>query len=156
MTSRQILLPALTVCLSTNPVWGRLAADPLGVWLDESGRAGSAIGPCSSELCGTITWMKRPLDTQGKPKRDLHNAVPALRTRPICGLQMLSGFTAAGDRDWAGGAIYDPQGGKTYSATLRLQPDGTLHVRGYIGIPLFGRSETWTPPTAALPLCGAP
>ncbi len=156
MIYRQSLVLALAACLSASRGWAEPAKGPVGLWLDESGRAGIAIAPCGSKLCGTITWLKIPLDPRGKPKRDVHNADPALRDRPICGLQMLSGFAADDADAWAGGVIYDPQGGKIYSATLRLQPDGTLRVRGYVGIPLFGRSEIWTRPAATPPGCGGP
>lgn len=45
---------------------------------------------------------------------------------------------------WANGQILDPKNGKTYHSTLQLAEDGQkLNVRGYVGIPLFGRSQTW-------------
>ncbi len=45
---------------------------------------------------------------------------------------------------WDGGDILDPNNGKVYK--VRLKPiDGgkKLEVRGYIGAPLFGRTQTW-------------
>ena len=45
---------------------------------------------------------------------------------------------------WAGGMIYDPNSGNTYKGTMRLVDRNTLKLRGYIGISLFGRSDTWT------------
>ena len=45
---------------------------------------------------------------------------------------------------WSGGEILDPENGKTYRATMKLIDGGQrLVVRGYIGLPLFGRSQTW-------------
>jgi uncharacterized protein (DUF2147 family) len=47
--------------------------------------------------------------------------------------------------DYDGGKILDPETGKIYSASMRLSPDGTkLNVRGYLGLSIFGRSQTWT------------
>ncbi|RZL30018.1 MAG: DUF2147 domain-containing protein, partial [Pedobacter sp.] len=44
---------------------------------------------------------------------------------------------------WIDGTIYDPKTGKTYSCNLTLKDNNTLNVRGYIGISIIGRSETF-------------
>ena len=42
------------------------------------------------------------------------------------------------------GTILDPETGKIYHANMHLSPDGSkLTVRGYIGLSIFGRSQTW-------------
>jgi uncharacterized protein (DUF2147 family) len=45
---------------------------------------------------------------------------------------------------WVGGSIYDPATGNTYTCHLALDGDDRLRVRGYVGIPLLGRTTTWT------------
>ena len=125
-----------------------------GWWLDQSGRAGILISPCGgSTLCGSIDWLRTPLNAVGQKKTDIHNTIAALRPRLLCGIPMLGGFTPDGAGAWHGGWIYDPESGNTYKSNLHLAEDGTLRVRGYLGIPLFGRNETWTRPAAALPPC---
>lgn len=45
---------------------------------------------------------------------------------------------------WTDGKILDPHNGKTYRCNITMSDNGkTLSVRGYIGLPLFGRSQTW-------------
>lgn len=45
---------------------------------------------------------------------------------------------------WDGGSILDPQNGKTYNVKLTLADDGKkLEVRGYMGVSLLGRTQTW-------------
>jgi uncharacterized protein (DUF2147 family) len=125
----------------------------VGTWLDQTGKAGITIAPCGAKLCGTITWLRAPLDAQGKPKTDIHNTNGTLTTRPICGLQILGNFVPDGANAWTGGFIYDPEKGETYDSNMHLKPDGTLAVRGYVGISLLGRSEIWTRPAQALAHC---
>ena len=48
------------------------------------------------------------------------------------------------DGQWEDGDIYDPKSGKTYSCVIKMQKDGSLHVRGFIGISLLGRTTLWT------------
>jgi uncharacterized protein (DUF2147 family) len=46
--------------------------------------------------------------------------------------------------DWDGGEILDPDTGKIYRCKMHLEKGGTeLIVRGFIGISLLGRSQTW-------------
>jgi len=100
---------------------------------------------------GRITWLEYPEfrddDEQGlagKVKVDRENPDPALRNRPVLGLVILKDFEYRGAWKWKGGTIYDPENGKTYRGVIRLTSGGTLKMRGYVGIPLFGRTTLWT------------
>ena len=45
---------------------------------------------------------------------------------------------------WDGGDILDPNNGKVYRVRLKpIDGGGKLEVRGYIGTPMLGRSQTW-------------
>jgi len=39
----------------------------------------------------------------------------------------------------------DPENGKDYKCRITIADDGTLKVRGYIGLPALGRTQTWHP-----------
>ena len=65
------------------------------------------------------------------------------RGQKLIGLQIIRDMRLDGDA-WTGGSVLDPQTGSIYRGTIRLADDGQkLELRGYIGIPLFGRSQTW-------------
>ena len=68
----------------------------------------------------------------------------SLKNKPIEGLQILSGLKADGNNKWSDGKLVDAESGKTYSGKLTLSDNGqSLDLRGYVGSPLFGRSQTW-------------
>ena len=105
---------------------------------------------------GKIVWLEIPVypldDDQGmggQPKVDRENPEPDLRDRSIVGLHLLEDFGYTGKSQWKGGSIYDPANGKTYKCNIKLQEDGTLKVRGYIGVPLLGRTAIWRRPEDA-------
>ncbi len=121
------------------------ADDPaFGLWLVESGDAIIRIGPCGDRACGEIAWLRRPSDADGALLRDVRNPDPALRDRPLCGLPLLSGFRREAHGAWRDGEIYNGRNGKTYSAQFTFQDDGTLKLRGYVGLPILGASQVWT------------
>jgi uncharacterized protein (DUF2147 family) len=62
----------------------------------------------------------------------------------LLGLEILRGFAYDGDNLWKGGKIYDPKSGNDYSAKMTLVDEHTMELRGYVLIPLLGRTETWT------------
>ncbi len=63
--------------------------------------------------------------------------------QPIVGMVIISGLRYA-ENQWAHGQILDPENGKTYKCSARLTENGKkLNVHGYLGLPLFGRSQTW-------------
>lgn len=117
----------------------------LGEWLTAEGKARVLLFKCGEEVCGKIVWLKEPMKN-GKETVDDKNPDLALRGRPVTGLEILRGFQFDGEDEWTGGKIYDPESGDTYSAKLVLQEDGRLKLRGYVLIPLLGRSEYWTRP----------
>jgi uncharacterized protein (DUF2147 family) len=120
------------------------AADAvLGQWLTAGGTSKIEIYKDSTEFCGRIVWLKEP-EKNGKPKVDENNPEAKLRTRPLLGMTILRGFEFDGDNVWKGGKIYDPKSGNDYSAKMTLVDEHTLDLRGYVLMPLFGRTETWT------------
>ena len=122
------------------------APTPVGTWATEKGGAHIQIKDCGGTLCGTIVWLKNPHDKDGKDSIDSKNPEPGLRSRKIMGMPLLNGFAPdSGDsKVWSGGTIYDPDNGKTYSCKLTLQDDGTMRVRGYVGISLLGETQIWS------------
>lgn len=131
----------LTVAASA----GAQAADPVfGHWLTESKRAIVEISPCGENACGKVVWLLEPNDDSGQPKTDVKNEDENLRSRPVCGLEMLGSFTKEAEGEWEDGTIYNGEDGKTYNAFMEMQDDGTLKVRGYVGISLLGKSQIWT------------
>lgn len=117
---------------------------PVGVWLHENKRIKAEIAPCGDELCGKLVWFKWPNDAEGLPLVDVLNPDPALRTRPLLGLEILSGLRPAGDGTWEGGTIYNPDDGETYSVLMSVQDDGSVRVRVYVFLAIFGETKIWT------------
>lgn len=65
------------------------------------------------------------------------------KDKPIIGMTILWGLKKDGE-GFAGGEILDPKNGKTYRCKMRVSEDGRrLDVRGYIGVSLIGRTQTW-------------
>lgn len=114
----------------------------LGKWVNSSGEAHIDITKRSDKYFGKIVWIKEPKDAKGLVKTDFNNPNVNLRSRQIVGLEILKDFVYA-DNKWSDGKIYDPKSGKTYSCTMSIKSNGDLNMRGYVGISLIGRSETW-------------
>jgi uncharacterized protein (DUF2147 family) len=123
---------------------GAQSPTPVGVWLHENARIQLEIAPCGDRLCGKLAWFRWPNDVHGLPLVDFKNPDPALRTRPLLGLTVLSGLHPADDGTWEDGVIYNPDDGATYHALMSVRDEGTLRIRAYVVIPLFGKTQTWT------------
>lgn len=65
------------------------------------------------------------------------------RGQPVIGMTILWGLIKQGE-EYQGGEVLDPENGKIYRAKVKLEDGGkTLHVRGFIGISLIGRTQVW-------------
>lgn len=110
-----------------------------GLWLVGSKRAAVEITPCKKSLCGQVVWI-----IEGGLTRDKNHPNKAKRDRAICGLKILRGFERDEPGKWSDGEIYDAKEGKTYKASIRVKDNDRLFLRGYVGIPLFGKTQEWT------------
>ncbi|MEK7342618.1 MAG: DUF2147 domain-containing protein [Pseudomonadota bacterium] len=136
----KLALAALITLASASLATTAQAAQPVtGRWATVDGKAIVAIAPCGKQLCGRIERIVKP--TPGRAPTDIKNPDPALRSKPLVGLALLSGFEDAGDI-WKG-TIYDPESGKSYASKVSRNPNGTLKVQGCIAF--FCKTQTWTP-----------
>ena len=119
-------------------------ASPVGRWKtvdDETGKVKSIVDirEQSGRLYGTIEALFDP----PVPHPTCYLCKGEKKDSPLVGLQVLWGFEKDGGQ-WSGGQVLDPETGKIYRAFLALEDGGTkLRLRGYIGIPLLGRTEYW-------------
>jgi uncharacterized protein (DUF2147 family) len=117
----------------------------VGVWKTGEGNAMVKIYKNGNKYQGRVVWLKEPNDPEtGKPKLDKNNADAAAKTKPVLGLINIWGFVSKEDNVWDEGNIYDPKNGNTYSSTMKLINANSLEVRGYIGVSIIGRTDTWT------------
>lgn len=91
-------------------------------------------------LYGKIVKNLDPAEGEGK----LCTECPGeFHDKPVIGLQFLWGLKEK-EGNWKGGRVLDPDNGKIYRCKLAVQEGGeTLNVRGYLGISLLGRTQTW-------------
>ncbi|HZL26411.1 MAG TPA: DUF2147 domain-containing protein [Acidobacteriaceae bacterium] len=110
----------------------------LGDWRDPTGSV-IEIFHCGTDVCARMVAISKTAPTQFDEK----NPDPAARKHSLCGLQIGYGFHLTDPSHADSGKLYDPKSGKTYRGAMTA--DGNqLHLRGYVGIKIFGRSETWT------------
>ncbi len=86
---------------------------------------------------GKIIWS-------ANPRTDDKNPDETQRSRELVGSTFLHDFDFDGKNTWTDGTIYDPKSGKTYNCKITMNDNGNLNVRGYVGISLLGRTETFS------------
>jgi uncharacterized protein (DUF2147 family) len=115
----------------------------IGKWKtidDETGKAKSIVEiyERSGKIFGKITDI---LDVT-KKKSLCTNCTGEDKNKPVMGLVIIKGLKKDG-AEYNSGKILDPITGKEYKCFLALEGNEKLKVRGYIGISLFGRTQTW-------------
>lgn len=120
----------------------------LGDWREPSGSV-IRIEQCGGDLCLRIVFL-----SPSAPSRlDRKNPDASLRSRSLCGQVIGTKFQASDPLHASGGYLYDPKSGNTYRGGMTLDGD-VLRLRGYIGLPLFGRTEVWSRNAAPFASCG--
>jgi uncharacterized protein (DUF2147 family) len=122
-------------------------ATPVGVWktIDDKTKAERAqirITESNGVLSGKIEKLLAP---DAKQDAVCDKCSDDRKDKPIVGMEILRGVKKAGsDNLWDGGTILDAAEGKVYKVRLSPADAGKkLEVRGYVGMPMLGRTQTW-------------
>ncbi len=121
-------------------------ASPVGLWKnidDVTGKPKALIRITENkgEVRGQIE--KLFLAAGENPNPRCEKCQGANKDQPVLGMVFMSGLRKNGD-EYSGGEILDPDSGKVYRSKLTLVDGGRkINVRGYVGVPMFGRSQTW-------------
>ena len=123
-------------------------ATPAGLWKtidDETKKEKSLIRV--TESSGVFTGkLEKLLDPEAKADAVCDKCSDERKDKPLVGMTLIRSVKQS-DSDkgrWDGGEILDPNNGKTYKVRLTPGEGGkTLAVRGYIGAPMLGRTQTW-------------
>jgi len=119
---------------------------PVGLWRTIDDRTGKPRGLVRiSEVNGQYQGkLEKTFPQPGEdpyPKCDKCSG--SRRDQPVIGMIILWGLTKQGE-EYQGGEALDPENGKIYRAKMKLEDGGkTLHVRGFVGISLLGRTQVW-------------
>jgi uncharacterized protein (DUF2147 family) len=139
---------ALLAILSTILIAPFAHADdtPVGLWKNIDDKTGKPkalirITENGGEYKGKIEKLFLEPGADQNPK--CTECDGANKDQPVIGMTILFGLKKDGD-EYNGGKIIDPANGKTYSSKLTVVDNNKkLNVRGYIGTPFLGRSQTW-------------
>jgi uncharacterized protein (DUF2147 family) len=132
------------LALSSLTAWAD--SSPVGLWKNIDDATGQAkalirITETDGQLQGKIEKLFRAPGEIENP--NCEKCEGDLKNQPIIGMTILSGLKKDGE-GYDGGQILDPSNGKLYKSKLTMVEDGQkLQVRGYVGIPMLGRTQTW-------------
>lgn len=136
------LLFALVGLLATATA---TAQTPTGAWKtvdDATGKEKAVIR--ITEANGVFTGKIEKLLDPAKQDSKCDECTDDRKGKPVVGLTIMRNVKK-GEGHWEGGDILDAANGKVYRVRLSLSADNKkLEVRGYMGTPLFGRTQTWT------------
>ena len=114
----------------------------IGHWqvVDSDGKPGGKVDTYleNGKLFGRVTEVhpgRTPQDVCDKCSGEYKNQL-------ILGMVNMRNFHPDGE-DWVGGTVVDPENGKEYQGKIWTVGKDNLHMRGFIGISLFGRTESW-------------
>ncbi|WP_395701000.1 DUF2147 domain-containing protein [Aquabacterium sp.] len=137
----------LGMMLATASGLALAQATPVGLWktIDDETKIEKSYVRIT-ENGGALTGkIEKLLDPKSKQDAVCDKCSDERKDKPVLGLTIIRNAKPDGEKEhWEGGDILDPNNGKVYKLRLKPVEGGKkLEVRGYIGAPLFGRTQTW-------------
>ncbi|MDZ7938357.1 MAG: DUF2147 domain-containing protein [Rhodoferax sp.] len=142
-----MLRSATTLALTFAASAAMAQMTPVGLWKtidDNDGTAKSEIRIV--ENGGVVSGkLERDLNPKAKPDDKCVECKDDRKDQPIVGLELIRGLTKVEGKDvWQGGTIVEPSSGKIYKMIMTpIEGGKKIEMRGYVGAPLFGRTQVW-------------
>ncbi len=137
VTSLALVLASITVSAH--------AQSPAGLWRtidDQSGKERSLVR--ITEAGGVLSGKIEKLADPTKQDAKCDECTDERKGKPVIGMTIIRNVKRSESGVWEGGDILDPNNGKVYRVRLTPIEDGKkLQVRGFIGSPILGRTQTW-------------
>ena len=140
------LLAAAVLLAATGAAYAQ--SSPVGLWktIDDKTKKERSLVRIVEAAGGVLVGrIEKRLDPEARPDAACDKCSDDRKGRPMDGLEIIRGVKKADlEGLWDGGHILDPEEGKVYKVRLTPADGGRkLDVRGYIGAPLLGRTQTW-------------
>lgn len=137
----------LVLVLMTAACGAWAQATPAGLWktIDDKTKTERALVRIS-ETGGVFSGrVEKVLAADVEPGARCDKCEDDRKDQPMLGMEILRAVKrGAADNLWDGGTILDAREGKVYKVRLQTTEGGRkLDVRGYIGMPMLGRTQTW-------------
>ena len=142
----RVFLIALALCIpaALTAAAAQDLATPVGRWQTVDDKTGKPSGIVRIYEQNGVLYGN--IEKVFDPARAPLNCIACAddrKNKPLIGLNIIRGLKRDGEV-WNGGTVIDPETGSVYKASARLDDGGRkLVLRGYLGISLLGRSQTW-------------
>ena len=145
MIKTYLAIAIVAATMIYSAAWAQ-SASPIGLWKSIDDRTGKPTAIIRiTEVEGRFQGrIEKVFPEPGESANPVCGECKGeLKDQPIVGMIILSELRHVGD-EYTEGLILDPDDGKLYRCTVRLFDGGNrLNIRGYIGIPLLGRTQVW-------------
>ena len=138
---------AIAFVLATASVLAMAQTTPAGLWrtIDDDGKTEKSLVRIVN-TGGVLSGKVEKISDPAKADEKCSKCEDDRKDKPIVGMTIISGAKQDPEESnkWVGGEILDPAKGSSYKLILKTTDGGKkLDVRGYIGSPMFGRTQTW-------------
>ena len=138
---------AVAFVLATASVLAMAQNTPVGLWrtIDDDGKTEKSTVRITT-AGGVLTGKVEHITDPAKAAEVCSKCEDDRKDKPIVGMVIINDVKQDPEDEalWDGGRILDPSNGRTYKVRLKpIEGGKKLEVRGYIGSPMFGRTQTW-------------